>query len=31
MGLDELHDLHETLTRVICVAQSAMHESGTAR
>lgn len=29
--LDELQDLHETLTRVIRVAQSAMHESGTAR
>jgi hypothetical protein len=29
--LDELQDLHETLTRVIRVAESAMHESGTAR
>ncbi len=29
--LDELRDLRETLTRVIRAAQSAMHESGTAR
>ena len=31
MGLHELQDLHETLTRVIRVAQSAMRESDTAR